>query len=86
MGVSGCNCILFYFLLGYIKHINPRSTESTMSIYREKQTGSDDTSAVETIRAGCPICKTDVKGNDVYLFFCKKCNILFKREELFSES
>jgi len=37
---------------------------------------------IETITRGCPICHNDVKGDDVYLFFCKECNILFKRTEL----
>jgi len=51
-----------------------------MSIYRDKAEREDN--SLETIKAGCPICKSDVIGDDVYLFFCKSCNILFKREEL----
>ena len=43
-------------------------------------------SLIETIAKSCPICASDVKGNDTYLFFCTKCNILFKREELFLEN
>lgn len=42
--------------------------------------------AIETIDKACPICKGDVNGNDTYLFYCKKCNILFKRDELFLEN
>ncbi len=41
---------------------------------------------IETIDKACPICKSDVKGDDTYLFYCKKCNILFRREELFLEN
>jgi hypothetical protein len=41
---------------------------------------------VETIDKACPICKFDVKGDDIYLFYCKKCNLLFKRDELFLEN
>jgi hypothetical protein len=37
---------------------------------------------VETVEKGCPICHSDVKGNDVYLYFCKTCNILFRKEDL----
>jgi hypothetical protein len=37
---------------------------------------------IETVKKACPICKGDVKGNDVYLYFCKPCNILYKKEEL----
>jgi len=41
---------------------------------------------IETIDKACPVCKSDVKGDDTYLFYCKKCNILFKRDELFLEN
>jgi len=41
-----------------------------------------DNVGVETVKNSCPICHSDVKGNDIYLYFCQKCNILFKREEL----
>jgi hypothetical protein len=37
---------------------------------------------VETVQGGCQICGGDVKGSDQFKFYCKKCNILFKREEL----
>lgn len=39
-------------------------------------------SSIETIEKACPICHSDVKGNDTYLYFCKQCNILFKKEDL----
>ncbi|MEM4637803.1 MAG: hypothetical protein QXK76_02125 [Candidatus Woesearchaeota archaeon] len=45
-----------------------------------------DYSKVQIIEKSCPICKSDVKGNDIYLFYCKKCNILFKKEELFLDN
>ena len=38
--------------------------------------------AVETIEEGCPICGGDVKGNDRYRFFCKRCNVLYDRKHL----
>jgi len=41
-----------------------------------------DEAKVETVEKGCPICHSDVKGNEVYLYFCKKCNILFKKDDL----
>lgn len=41
---------------------------------------------IETIDKACPVCKSDVKGDDTYLFYCKKCNLLFKRDELFLEN
>ena len=36
----------------------------------------------EKIPQGCPICGGYVKGNDQYRFFCKRCNLLFRRDEL----
>ena len=54
-----------------------------MSKYRAEM---EQKSLVETIASACPICHLDVKGDDVYLFYCKKCNILFKRNELALES
>ncbi len=39
-------------------------------------------SGIETIKNSCPICRSDVKGNDVYLYFCQHCNILFRKEDL----
>jgi hypothetical protein len=39
-------------------------------------------SNIQTIPGACPICGSDVKGDDVYLYFCKPCNVLFKKEEL----
>lgn len=41
---------------------------------------------IETIDKACPICSGDVKGDDTYFFYCKKCNVLFKRDELFLEN
>lgn len=43
-------------------------------------------SSIETVKGACPICRSDVKGDDIYMFYCKKCNILFKRDELLLES
>lgn len=56
-----------------------------MARYRENAEKVLKTS-IETIDKACPICKGDVKGDDTYLFYCKKCNILFKRDELFLEN
>ena len=39
-------------------------------------------SRVEVIEHACPICHSDVKGNDVYMYFCEKCNILFRKDDL----
>jgi hypothetical protein len=41
-----------------------------------------DESNIETIKSSCPICKGDVKGNDVYKYFCSNCNILFTKDDL----
>lgn len=35
-----------------------------------------------TIANGCPICKSDVKGNDNARYFCKACNMLFSKQAL----
>lgn len=58
-----------------------------MARYREEaEREAKSRYSVETIDKACPVCKSDVKGDDTYLFYCKKCNILFKREELFLEN
>jgi len=31
---------------------------------------------------GCPICNGEVRGNDHYRYFCKSCNLLFRKNEL----
>lgn len=41
-----------------------------------------ESTTIELISQGCPICLSDVRGNDTYLFFCKGCNILFRRKHL----
>jgi hypothetical protein len=37
---------------------------------------------IELLSGACPICFSDVKGNDEYLYFCKMCNLLFRRKHL----
>ncbi len=37
---------------------------------------------VVLVPGGCPICKSDVKGNSEVLYFCKECNALFHKEAL----
>lgn len=37
---------------------------------------------VLTIEHACPVCKGDVTGNDASLYFCKHCNLLFRRSVL----
>ena len=51
-----------------------------MARFREQISG--ERKLIETIASACPICKSDVKGDDVYLYFCQNCNILFKKNEL----
>ncbi|HII71295.1 TPA: hypothetical protein HA265_00905 [Candidatus Woesearchaeota archaeon] len=34
------------------------------------------------IERGCPICRSDVKGNDHYRYFCSNCNILFEKHDI----
>ena len=31
---------------------------------------------------GCPICGSDVKGNEYYRYFCSKCNVLFDKKDI----
>jgi len=50
-----------------------------MSIFREEH---ESASNVETIKNGCPICHSDVKGNDEYLYFCANCSILYRKSDL----
>ena len=47
-----------------------------MALFRNQVSG------IETLKNSCPICHSDVKGNDEYLYFCQKCNILFRKEDL----
>jgi len=37
---------------------------------------------VEVYIKGCPLCSNDVRGNDLLLFHCKRCNLLFRREQI----
>jgi hypothetical protein len=41
---------------------------------------------VKTYKKACPICKGDVKGNAQLKYFCRKCNMLFNRDQLRAES
>lgn len=34
------------------------------------------------ISGGCPICGSDVKGNDYFGYLCKQCNVLFDRKHV----
>jgi len=56
-------------------NINKTIRYEVMSLLRNE-------SGVETIERACPICHSDVKGNDIYLYFCVKCNILYRKEDL----
>lgn len=60
-----------------------------MARYRreiEAQESALSRTVIETIYKACPVCKGDVKGDDTYLFYCKGCNLLFRRDELFLEN
>ncbi|MBT7902540.1 hypothetical protein HN587_01665 [Candidatus Woesearchaeota archaeon] len=37
---------------------------------------------VYLVKKGCPICRGDLKGNDLVNYFCKSCNILFTRKDI----
>lgn len=34
------------------------------------------------VKKGCPLCKGDLRGNDEFKFFCKRCNILFDKKDI----
>jgi hypothetical protein len=38
-----------------------------------------------SIERGCPICGSDVKGNDFYKYFCETCNILFDKKDILTK-
>ena len=42
----------------------------------------EEKQGLEIIKAGCPICASDVKGNEAYHYFCPKCNILYRKADL----
>ncbi len=35
-----------------------------------------------TIDNGCPICGSDVRGNDFFKYFCDSCNLLFDKKDI----
>lgn len=37
---------------------------------------------IATIKHGCPICRSDVKGDKKNKYFCKKCNILYDEDHI----
>ena len=37
---------------------------------------------VKIIASGCPICKSDVKGNYKYRYHCENCSLLFRFSDL----
>ena len=39
-------------------------------------------SNVFIIKRGCPLCKNNIAGNDTVLYFCNRCNLLFKKKHL----
>ncbi len=47
----------------------------------EKNKWQDDFRAIR-FENGCPICGWDVIGNEVYRYYCKNCNLLFRGSEL----
>jgi methylphosphotriester-DNA--protein-cysteine methyltransferase len=34
------------------------------------------------VEKACPLCNGDVYGNDNLRYYCKRCNLLFKKNEL----
>ena len=43
---------------------------------------SDKSGKVFIVRHGCPLCGSDVVGNDELGYYCKHCNLLFSLDEL----
>ncbi|MFH0978842.1 MAG: hypothetical protein V1837_06090 [Candidatus Woesearchaeota archaeon] len=39
----------------------------------------------QTIPKGCPICSSDVKGDETHKYYCKKCNLLFEARDVHKE-
>ncbi|MBU0666603.1 MAG: hypothetical protein ABIC91_07455 [Nanoarchaeota archaeon] len=37
---------------------------------------------IHEVKRGCPLCKSNVKGDAEHKYYCKKCNILFAEEDL----
>ncbi|MDO8740856.1 MAG: hypothetical protein Q7J54_04780 [Candidatus Woesearchaeota archaeon] len=33
---------------------------------------------VKVMEKACPLCGSDIKGNEKILYYCKRCNLLFK--------
>ncbi len=36
---------------------------------------------VQTIKNGCIICNSDIKGNSQLGYYCKNCNLIFKNAQ-----
>lgn len=35
-----------------------------------------------TLKEACPICNSEIRGNKKILYYCKKCNMLFREKDL----
>ncbi|MFT4311371.1 MAG: hypothetical protein ACMXX7_01980 [Candidatus Woesearchaeota archaeon] len=40
---------------------------------------------IKTISKACPLCKSDVKGNQKLRYLCKECNITYKLNQLLNQ-
>ncbi|MBW2997118.1 hypothetical protein KY349_02120 [Candidatus Woesearchaeota archaeon] len=49
---------------------------------KEIKSGEFEKNFIFHIDNGCPICASDVKGNDYYRYFCEKCNVLFDKKDI----
>jgi hypothetical protein len=38
---------------------------------------------IERIINGCPICGSDVKGDQQHKYYCSYCNMLFRKKQLY---
>jgi chemotaxis protein histidine kinase CheA len=52
---------------------------------KKESAGEIEKNFIFHIENGCPICGSDVKGNDHYRYFCESCNLLFDKKDILTK-
>ncbi|MFC1649054.1 hypothetical protein ACFL1B_06405 [Nanoarchaeota archaeon] len=64
------------------KHTEPEHHKPHPAAKKEKRIDKVDRTTINTIEKGCPVCQTDVKGNNKDGFYCPECETTYRRREL----
>ncbi len=60
----------------YLKRVMLKKKRETKVSERKKE------EPIMTIKHACPLCSSDIKGNDSIMYYCRHCNILFRKKDL----